>query len=301
MTPGEFATTRNDMVSSARAPRATAGGAGSCGASCRTTKRTLATATNPASAWRRKCRMNPQFADHLEWSLRAACAATVAAGPSFWATIRQEVSWDECHDTLYECTGWAEAQSSYCLSNREFMEKICPYSCREHPGYEQCHDPGWLPNWLGAVLRRRGLHPRLRVHDQRDAQMRVGAHLGVIFGGAAGLRLHLRRELAVSAIILFLFLLICMPIDNMTKKFAALCVQYMCARSLTGTGSMSTTGASTTWPRWASTARWWRCSGSSSGRAPREGARSTASAATSSHRSGTWCAASATARPSSSA
>ena len=245
MTPGEFATTRNDMVKQRQSAKGNRRWRGLVRRELPYYQTHFGDSDKPCVgvAPQKLCRMNPQFADHLEWSLRAACAATVAAGPSFWATIRQEVNWDECHDTLYECTGWAEAQSSYCLSNREFMEKICPYSCREHPGYEQCnHDPGWLPNanWVpdldpsyAAVVSILAFGYTIgethRFVWELIAGVIFAAVVPQVFVYTFG------ASWPVSAIILFLytFLLICMPIDNMTKKFSlALCVQYMCTRSL---------------------------------------------------------------------
>jgi hypothetical protein len=195
----------------------------------------------------KKCRVNPTFAAHMDWSVRAACAATLAAAPSFYPTITRRVEWEKCHDSLYECSGWAQtsnAADSPCIGdNMNFMKSVCPYSCREFEGYEECNqDMGWTPseNWVpdldpsyAAVVCILTFGYTIGETTRYFFELFAGVIAAAIIPQIAVLTFGATWQ--ASAIFLFFYtiLAVCMPVDNMTKKFTlALCVKYMCTRAL---------------------------------------------------------------------
>ena len=192
------------------------------------------------------CKCNPTFVAHTEWAVRAAIAATLAAAPSFFSTIRREVDWDKCHDTLYECSGWAnmkDPSTSSCVLNPTFMKSACSYSCRSHPGFEDCnHDLTWLPNedWVpdldpsyAAVVCILAFGYTAGETHRFLWELIAGVIAAAIIPQIAVLTFGASWQVAAIFIFCYATVFICMPVDVMTKKFSlGLCVQYMCTRSL---------------------------------------------------------------------
>ena len=199
----------------------------------------------------KKCRVNPTFAAHMDWSVRAACAATLAAAPSFYPTITREVNWDKCHDTLYECIGWAETsefEASPCIGdNMNFMKSVCPYSCRKYAEYDAAYaacnqDMDFVPgaNWVpdldpsyAAVVCLLTFGYTIGETTRYFFELLGGVIAAAIIPQIATLTFGASWQATAIFLFFYTILTVCMPIDNMTKKLTlALCVRYMCARSL---------------------------------------------------------------------
>eukprot|EP01043_Picozoa_sp_COSAG02_P000570 COSAG02_NODE_10_length_59045_cov_19.973365_19_plen_1026_part_00 len=201
----------------------------------------------------KKCRVNPTFAAHMDWSVRAACAATLAAAPSFYPSITREVNWDKCHDTLYECTGWADTKdplASACVGdNMNFMKSVCPYSCRRFAEYDPsgvfaaCNqDMGFVPgeNWVpdldpsyAAVVCLLTFGYTIGETTRYFFELLGGVIAAAIIPQIAALTFGASWQATAIFLFVYTVLTVCMPVDNMTKKLTlALTVRYMCTRSL---------------------------------------------------------------------
>ena len=184
------------------------------------------------------CMMNPAFALHLEWSLRMAAAALLAGMPAMLTYFRQQVDWSSCHDSLYECTGWATDRNSQCIANPNFMMQVCPFSCnRENCRVDLVFTPGknWVPEFdpsyaavvcvLAFGFSAGETHRFVWEVLAGVATAAIIPQLSVITFGSGWM--------ATAIFLAFIsFTFVILPIESMTKKFGlGLCVRYACVRS----------------------------------------------------------------------
>merc|ERR1711871_1716717 len=170
----------------------------------------------------------------------------------FYPTIARHIDWETCHDSLYECKGWADTnppENSACIGdNMNFMKEVCPYSCRIFGEYDEVYascnqdldfnlGPNyWVPDLdpsYAAVACVMTFGYTIGETTRYFFELFAGAFAASVIPQIAALTFGTSWQ--VTAIFLFLYtvLTVCLPVDNMTKKLTlALCVKYMCTRSL---------------------------------------------------------------------
>jgi hypothetical protein len=187
-------------------------------------------------------RVNPVFAAHVEWAVRVALASLLAALPAMLTYFRQEVNWEVCHDTLFECEGWAGkdrgSKESQCLKNPNFMMQVCPFSCdRDGCRQELAFTPGenWVPEFdrsYAAVVCVLAMGITAGETHRFVWEVFAGVATAAIIPQLCDIWIGSGPVATATFIAVLSMAFLVMPIDATTKKFGlGLCVRYLCVRS----------------------------------------------------------------------